>query len=112
MARRWAGGRGGSARPDDATDDATAAFLRRRAELIGQDDAAVIEIGAGEVDAVHLFFALDTQWLRAGMSGVRVGLDYAKIEPTARLIGLEPAPPLFADLRIMEHAALAEFAKA
>jgi hypothetical protein len=109
VARRWASGRGGSARPEDASDAATAALMRHREATLGGDDASSIEIGAGEADVVHLFFALDTQWLRAGMAGARVGLDYAKVAPTAELLGIAWVPPMFADLQMMERAALAEF---
>ena len=54
-----------------------------------------------------LFLAMDTQWRFAGL-GQRVGLDYAMIEPTARLAGvaIEPREPLFVQLRTMEFAAL------
>lgn len=56
--------------------------------------------------AVLLFVALGTQWRRAGVDGIRVGLDYTAIGPTAGLMGQEMSPRLFADLRTLEQAAL------
>lgn len=41
------------------------------------------------------------------MGGAPVGLDYAAVEPTARLMGLTATPETFGDLRAMERAALA-----
>lgn len=58
-----------------------------------------------------LFFALDTQWRRAGMSGERLGIDYGAVEPTARMMGVEMTPLRLSDLRIMEAAALEQFAR-
>jgi len=58
-----------------------------------------------------LFLAMQTQWRFAGF-GQRVGLDYAMIEATARLSGIdiEPREPLFVWLREMERTALDTFA--
>lgn len=55
-----------------------------------------------------LFLAMGTQWRTAGMAGVRVGLDYSQIEPTARLCGIaiEPRVPLFLHLRELEAESL------
>lgn len=65
-----------------------------------------VEIWPDNVRAYELFNALATQW-RAGMGGP-TGLDYSAVEVTMRLCGLPPAewPELFADLRVMERAAL------
>lgn len=41
------------------------------------------------------------------MGGAPAGLDYAAVEPTARLMGLAVTPETFGDLRAMERAALA-----
>lgn len=70
-----------------------------------------MELAPDEWEAVSLFFALDTQWRRAGMAGGRAGLDYAAVEPTARMLGFEVKPQLLHDLRAMEGAALATFAE-
>lgn len=56
--------------------------------------------------AALLFLALSTQWRLAGMSGVRVGIDYSAVEPTARLIGVALDREVFLDLRAMELEAL------
>jgi hypothetical protein len=62
------------------------------------------------VDSVALFFALSTQWtwVSAGMAGTwRIGINYAAIEPTARLSGLSVTPTVFDDIRTLEQEALA-----
>lgn len=56
--------------------------------------------------AAVLFLALGTQWKVAGMTGVALGLDYAAIEPTARMLGMDMTPQIFVDLREMEREAL------
>lgn len=57
-----------------------------------------------------LFFALGTQWrwLSVPMSGVtlRMGIDYGAVAATALLVGTVMTPQLFADIRVMESAAL------
>lgn len=101
-ARRWAGGRAGAAVRSE--DPLTAA-----AELPDREPAsadAVLELPQDEADAVGLFFALDTQWRRCGLSGSRLGLDYSAIEPTARMLEIPVRPQLLTDLRTMEGAAL------
>lgn len=107
-ARRWAGGRGGGAIPAD--DPLTqAAPLPRRARTRSEED---IELCPDEADAAALFFALNTQWRRHPMSGTRLGLDYAAIEPTARMLEIKMTPQLLTDLRDMEGAALDTWAAA
>ena len=61
--------------------------------------------------AAALFLALGTQWKWTGM-GMRVGLDYAAIEPTARLIGVELGTQVMFDLQAMEAEALTAFGEA
>ena len=69
-----------------------------------------IEIAPDEVDTVALFFALGTQWrwIAVPMSGaiLRVGLDYAALAVTAVACGVTMTPAIFADIRVMEGAAL------
>lgn len=103
-ARRWAGGRGGE--PAASDDPLTAA-----AQLPRRPEAEPVELAPDEWEAVSLFFALDTQWRRAGLAGERAGLDYAAVEPTARMLGIDVKPRLLHDLRAMEDAALAAFAE-
>ena len=66
------------------------------------------EIGPDELDVVGLFQGLASQW-RVHPMGGRIGFDYAAIGPTAALMGIEMTPAVFADLRLMEGAALAAF---
>ncbi|MDU9398027.1 DUF1799 domain-containing protein [Pseudomonas sp. zfem003] len=56
--------------------------------------------------ALTAFNCLSTQW-RMGYAGP-TGLDYSALEPTFRLNDIPPAdwPKLFADIRVMERAAL------
>lgn len=68
------------------------------------------EVPVEDSAIVTLFFALDTQWRRHAMSGVRIGIDYAAIRPTAELYQIELSSELMADIRMMEAAALAQFA--
>jgi len=76
------------------------------------DQSGVIELAPDEAQAFALFASLGTQWHRHGMTGMRMCIDYAAIEPTARMMGTAMTPALFHDLRTMEDAALGEFAKA
>jgi hypothetical protein len=65
--------------------------------------------------AVRLFCALETQWHWVGLGLVgasRTGLRYEAVEITARLSKMTLNPTLFADLRVMEGAALDELAMA
>lgn len=70
--------------------------------------------------AAALFLALGTQWNFApsgavqgtGGFGVRVGLKYEVIEPTARLLGIATDAQLMVDLRAMEAEALTVEAEA
>jgi hypothetical protein len=60
-------------------------------------------------DAVHLFFAMATQWrwTGAGMGGlVRTGLDYGALNSVAANLGLTMTPALFSDIRTLELAVL------
>jgi hypothetical protein len=69
------------------------------------------EVPLADAPVATLFFALDTQWRRHAMSGLRIGIDYAAIRPTAELYQVELSPELMADIRMMEAAALAQFAE-
>lgn len=83
------------------------AAARRRASH--QPQAQICWVLPCNWAAVQLFLALETQWDRAGLSGVRTGLDYSRIEPVLRARpDIEPAwPDLFHRLQILERAALA-----
>ncbi|MEE8611640.1 MAG: DUF1799 domain-containing protein [Sphingomonas aquatilis] len=69
-------------------------------------------MGPEDWDAVRLFYRLHGQWRVHAMSGVRLGIDYAAVAPTATLMGIGMTPALFDDIAIMERAALAVFATA
>ncbi len=71
-----------------------------------EQEAVAFEVWPENWPALELFLALQTQWRHAGMAGLPTGLDYAAIEPALRLMGMAPSPQLFADLRVMEDAAL------
>lgn len=62
-------------------------------------------------DAMRLFLAMETQWRRAGMTGVATGLDYAVLPAVAGFNGLTLNADLFARLRIIEGAALKAMAE-
>jgi hypothetical protein len=87
-----------------ADDDPFAAQVE--AHLTRRPAQLQVEIGPDEVDAVALFMSLGTQWRWHPTVGVRLGLIYEAIKPTAENLGLEMTPRLFTDLRIMEDAAI------
>lgn len=74
-------------------------------------DSAPVELDPDQGDSFALFLALDTQWQFHAMTGLRIGLDYSQVRPTAGMLDIEMTPRRFLDLRIMEHAALAAFAR-
>jgi hypothetical protein len=107
VARRWASGRGGPAKPAD--DPLTqAAPIPQRSTPSAEEE---IELPEELQKPVCLFFALGTQWRHAGMTGLRIGLDYTAIEATARMLDIEMTPQLLVDLRVMEDEALATWAE-
>ena len=111
----WAkpGARGG-ARGDHRVEGAAAEALAQHiASRRASPEAATgeIEIPPDERDALAMFLSLSTQWTIHPMAGVRTGLDYSAIGPTAALTGITMTPALFADLRMMERAALDEWAR-
>ena len=82
-------------------------WMERRIE----DETRQIELSEEEGQSFALFAALDTQWHRHAMTGLRLGIDYAQIEPTARMLSIDMSSQRFLDIRVMEAAALAEFAR-
>lgn len=68
--------------------------------------AEEVEIWPETFQAYELFNSLATQW-RIGMGGA-TGLDYTAVAMTMRLSGIPRAQwtDLFADVRVMEQAAL------
>ena len=60
---------------------------------------------------VQAFLRCATQWVCAGMTGQRVGLNYAGVEAVLRLtVPARDRATVFAGLQTMEIAALTEFA--
>lgn len=112
VARAWATGRGGGERSDDgataAAADALAAIEARRRGAARPSDP--VELDPADGGLVDLFQSLGSQWRTAGMTGVRIGLDYAAVPPVAAMMGIAVTPELFQDLRVMEAAALAAWA--
>lgn len=76
-----------------------------------RSEDAAHEVPVEDAPVVTLFFALDTQWRRHAMSGMRIGIDYTAIRPTAELYEIALTPETMADIRMMEAAALAQFAE-
>ena len=61
--------------------------------------------------AVALFFSLSTQWrITSGMRTRYTGLDYAAVHSAMQMQGVaaQDWPKLFDEIRVMEHAAIAE----
>jgi hypothetical protein len=71
-----------------------------------EEATPVTEVWPDNWLSVHVFDALSTQW-RVGMSGA-IGLDYNAIPPVLRMseVPRKQWADLFADLRVMESAAL------
>ncbi len=74
--------------------------------VAARETQETVEIHADNLETVALFSALATQWRHAGMTGIRVGLDYRAIPPTAQAMGIELTRELFEGLRVMESEAL------
>lgn len=56
--------------------------------------------------ALRVFLSLATQWRRAGMEGVRTGLDYRALPVVAGALGIPADADLLARLRVLEGEAL------
>lgn len=88
-----------------------------RAEARGSMPDTGFAVHPANETAVRLFLALATQWRCQSLSTmaravvVRTGLDYAAIEPTARMAGLDLVDDDFARLRLLEAEALIEQAR-
>lgn len=66
------------------------------------------EVWPDNMPSVEVFLDLSSQWRRAGMAGVRTGLDYTAIPAVLALRGIPKKqwPVLFDDIRVMEGAVL------
>jgi hypothetical protein len=105
-ARAWANG--GTEQRSDA--DETAAFfglIRKEKE----QRPAVYAVWPENWEAVELFLAMQSQWRHAGMSGVRVGLEYSALPAVFDLLQITDRRDAFARLQVMEYAALEALAE-
>jgi len=93
------------------------AIAAARARLLSQSADQVIAVHPDNVTAVKLLMVLTTQWQTVAASTMnrsqilRVGLNYAAIEPTARMSGLELTPDDFGRLRYLETECLAAWSE-
>lgn len=78
------------------------------------DDDDAVEIHHDNADAFVLFDALGSQWrtCAAGSDGamMRTGLDYGVVESAARMLEIAAGADLFWRLRVLEAAAISEWA--
>lgn len=57
--------------------------------------------------AFSLFLDLQTQWTFAGMTAIRVGLDYSKLHAVMQMRGVRRTSAMFERVRWIEHGAIA-----
>jgi Phage related hypothetical protein (DUF1799) len=102
--------------PEDPNAAAIQAWIDQGEEGVARSEPEKIEIPPDEADVVTLFLSLDTQWRWIGqpVTGalIRLGLDYSAVKSVAQAIQVKLTPALFADLRVMENAALQASAEA
>lgn len=91
----------------------TEAEARAGGYLLSDFDDDVVEIWPENARAVNAFSSVSTQW-RIGMSGP-TGLDYpavfATIDRLHRTLDDDARDAIFADVQVMERAALREMGK-
>lgn len=88
----------------DPTEEEASAFGLTLEEASGPP----VEVWPDNMPSVQVFLDLATQWSRAGMAGVRCGLNYAAIPPVFSIRGIPKKhwPGIFDDIRVMEDAVL------
>lgn len=95
-----------------------AVLAAARARLTPRQADEVFRVHPDNAVAVRVFAAMKTQWTMASLSTMdraeirHVGLDYLRLEATARLCRVELGEHDFARLRIMEATALNAWAEA
>lgn len=93
------------------------AIAQTRADHQAKVVDQVFEVMAENAVAVRLFLTLATQWRNAPLSAMggtpwmRTGLDYAAVEPTARLAGLVVDTDAFSRLQMLEAHALSAWSQ-
>lgn len=90
---------------------APAQEIERAAQLIEDKVSAAeqadFEVHHDNIRSVRAWQRISTQWLFAGMDGVRVGLNYAGVVPWVQLqIPRRWQRSVMADIELMERAAL------
>lgn len=90
---------------------ALAAAVAAAAREGGEREDTRYRVWAENWPSLQLFLGLSTQWRRAGLGAVAIGLDYTAVAPTAALLGIELDAGRFADLQAMEGAALRAWAE-
>jgi hypothetical protein len=104
-ARRWAAGDGGGqAGNDEVASDLQALGIEGAEEWLEEQEPEPFAVLPENAQSVELFLLSSTQWRFA--EGLPVSLDYPGVEAAARLAGIAMTPELFADIRIMERAAV------
>lgn len=94
------------------------AIARVRARAAQAEPDAGFPVHPDNGTAVRLLLASATQWRTAVLSTMerseirRTGLDYAALEPTARMAGLEPNADDFLRLRTLEAECLSAWSEA
>jgi hypothetical protein len=80
-------------------------------EARARHDQANLPILPENWPAVSVFTAMSTQWRRAGMSGVPVGLDYAALPAVCAALDHRLDGELLTRITMIECAALAVMAE-
>lgn len=65
-----------------------------------------VEILPENAEAVRVFLAMSTQWMRAGIAGVPTGLVYAALPIVAGVLDIAVDDDLLGRVQIMEAEAL------
>ena len=77
------------------------------------DDEDTFEVWPDNWAAVQVFVACQTQWRWVGgMAAMRTGLDYTAVITTAGVLDVGDTAAVFDGVRILEAAALHEWARA
>lgn len=86
--------------PEQVIEDAE----RHAAENVSDD----FELFEDNVQSATVFQRMGTQWRRAGMDGIRTGLDYNVVEMVMRRCGVPPGKrnQVFEDVQTMESETL------
>lgn len=86
---------------------------RWRSEIAEQSAAETVELPEDCRGAIEVFLAVDTQWrcVFAGSRMVFIGLDYAGVRSALGLSRTRLPASGFADLQLMERAALRAMAE-